>query len=207
VKAVWYAAYGSNLLAERFGYYITGGAMPGRTVAHAGTRDPTAPSASRPWRVGHQLAFGGCSVRWENAGVAYLDPRPGSGTAVVRLWQVTLQQFEDIAAQENRLSPGELTVGLDEVVERGGVDLDAGGYSRVLHCGSVQGCEVLTFTATENRDPSAPGAAYLSVVGRGLVECGMSVSEASRYLLAAPGVSESWSIAEIEATLGRDHDA
>ena len=70
MKAVWYAAYGSNLLSERFGYYITGGAMPGRTVAHAGTRDPTPPSANRPWRGAHPLAFGGQSGRWEDAGGA-----------------------------------------------------------------------------------------------------------------------------------------
>jgi len=198
---VWYAAYGSNLLSERFGYYITGGSMPGRSVVHAGTRDPTPPLASRTWRVDHQLAFGGRSARWEDAGVAYLDPEPGSGSAVVRLWQVTLQQFEDIAAQENRLVPGELTVDVDEVIQAGSVNLDAGGYSRVLNCGSLDGCVVLSFTAAENREPVSPGAAYLNVVGRGLVECGMSVSEASGYLAAAAGVSLAWSVEQIEAEL------
>ena len=48
---VWYASYGSNLLAERFGYYLSGGALPGQEVGHIGARDSTPARASATWAV------------------------------------------------------------------------------------------------------------------------------------------------------------
>ena len=198
---VWYASYGSNLLAERFGYYLSGGALPGQEVGHIGARDSTPARASATWAVPHALHFGGDALRWGGGGVCFIDPRPGSGTAVVRLWNVTREQFDDVAAQENGLEPGSLDVDHDAAIDAGHLDVHERRYGRVLYCGRYEGDPVFTFTGHELRANSAPGDAYMTVVARGLVECGLSPDEAAAYLMAAHGVPAGWSHAQIVALL------
>ena len=43
-REVFYAAYGSNLSAERFACYIAGGTAPGASRALPGARDSASPS-------------------------------------------------------------------------------------------------------------------------------------------------------------------
>ena len=194
---VWYAGYGSNLLAERFGYYLSGGSMGQQTVGHAGARDATPATANRAWRANHELCFGGESRRWDGGGVAFVNSEPSSGECVVRLWQVTAEQFDDIAAQENQMRPGELVVDHAVAREVGHVDVADTWYGRVLWLGDVEGRAVLTFTCAAVRPTGPPAPSYLDVVGRGLLECGLDVDAAVEYLHAAPGVSESWTPANI----------
>lgn len=202
VDRVWYASYGSNLLAERFALYLSGGAMAGHTIGHHGARDAGAAGGSRPWRIPHRLCFGGVSERWGGGGVAFVDAEPGSGQAIVRLWDVTAEQFDDVAAQENRMVPGELRVDHAALRAAGHLDVTERWYGRVLWCGEVDGRPVLTFTRREPIDVSPPGPAYLSVVGRGLVECGLTGEEAVAYLLGADGVAHGWSAAAIAELIG-----
>ena len=124
---VWYASYGSNLLAERFGYYLSGGSMGQQTVGHIGARDSTPATANRSWKARHELRFGGESRRWDGGGVAFVNAEPGSGECVVRLWLLTAAQFDDVAAQENQMRPGDLVVDHVELVLAHGPGLGSRG--------------------------------------------------------------------------------
>ncbi len=192
---VWYAGYGSNLLRQRFEHYLTGGSYAGapQRSQHAGARDSTLPTDDRAWRVPHGLRFAGESTRWSGGGVAFLDPGVGSGEAVVRLYRITAEQFGDVAAQENGLSPGDLNVDVDALVSNGGQDISNRWYGRGLYLGDVEGAPVVTFTARVNVEPvTSPSSAYAEVVARGLLECGLTGDEVVSYLLAAPGVDLGW---------------
>ncbi len=201
-ERVWYASYGSNLLSERFGYYLSGGAMDSHALGHHGARDASPPSADRSWRIPHRLAFGGDSKRWQGGGVAFVDPEPGSGEAVARIWHLTPEQFDDVAAQENGLAPGELSVDIEAVVAAGWLDLTDRWYRRVLYCGDLEGPPGVTFTVAEPREPSPPGPSYLSTVGKGLLECGLSIDDAVDYLMSAAGVAQGWTPAQIQLHIG-----
>ena len=197
---VWYASYGSNLLRRRFELYLLGGSLPGgrERADHVGARDASLPVDDRAGRVPHALRFAGSSARWGGGGVAFLDPEVGSGSAVVRMYRVTAEQFADIAAQENGLNPGDVSVDIDALRQQGWLDLGRRWYGRALYCGDVDGAAVVTFTAHHNVEPTAaPHHTYADVVGRGLVECGLTVAEAVDYLLAADGVGKTWNPATL----------
>ncbi|NOX31727.1 MAG: hypothetical protein GXP35_17035, partial [Actinobacteria bacterium] len=136
---VWYASYGSNLLRQRFEHYLTGGTFRGapQRGQHVGARDSALPTDDRAWRVPHGLRFAGESTRWSGGGVAFLDPAVGSGEAVVRMYRITAAQFSDVAAQENGLRPGDLSVDVDALVANGGQDISDRWYGRGLYLGDV----------------------------------------------------------------------
>jgi len=197
---VWYASYGSNLLRQRFEHYLTGGSFAGapQRSQHAGARDSTLPTDDRAWRVPHGLRFAGESTRWSGGGVAFLDPGVGSGEAVVRLYRITAEQFGDVAAQENGLSPGDLDVDVDALVSNGGQDISNRWYGRGLYLGDVDGSPVVTFTAKVNVEPvTSPSSSYVAVVAKGLLECGLSATEVVSYLLVASGVDLGWTRSEL----------
>lgn len=198
---VWYASYGSNLLGERFGYYLSGGSMGQQTVGHIGTRDSTPATADRVWRARHELRFGGESKRWNGGGVAFVNSEPGSGECVVRLWQLTAEQFDDVAAQENQMRPGELVVDHEVARSAGHLDVADSWYGRVLWLGDLEGRAVFTFTCAAVRQSGPPARSYLDVVGRGLLECGLTVEDAAVYLHGAPGVSDAWTVTTITEVL------
>lgn len=194
---VWYAAYGSNLLAERFHRYLVGGSYGDSDREHVGARDPAAPRDARILEVPHQLRFGRESSRW-GGGVAFLDPRSGSGGAVVRCWDVTSQQFGDVAAQENGLLPGELEIDIEAVVETGSVDLADRWYGRALLLGELEGRPVVTFTCAEVPVVSTPGQPYLEVIVRGLLEAeALTVDQVPAYLHSCPGVAAGWGLGRL----------
>jgi hypothetical protein len=199
---VWYAAYGSNLLAERFQRYLDGGSYGPSGPDHAGARDSSPPAGWRSLDVPHQLRFGRRSRRW-GGGVAFLDPTRGSGTAIVRCWDITVEQFADVAAQENGLGPGTLPIDVTEVTTRGAVDLTDGWYGRALYLGDLDDRPVLTFTGAVAVEPTPPGAPYLDTVARGLLETSdRDPAALVDYLQRCPGVHRQWSAASIRDLFG-----
>ena len=102
---MWYASFGSNILLERFECYLRGGRIDGMVRDMPGSRDPTPPLASTFWvDVPHRLFFAHSSPTWAGGGVAFMDVDtlvdPTMATAF-RLYRVTLEQFNDVLAQEN----------------------------------------------------------------------------------------------------------
>jgi hypothetical protein len=131
--SVWYASFGSNILSERFACYLEGGRIEGMIRDMPGSRDPSPPTEWRRWDdLPHRLFFAHSSPTWDGGGVAFVDfgedlavagdapETPSRDISSVapeahrsalgvsyRLYRVTLEQFNDVLAQENGMVPGD----------------------------------------------------------------------------------------------------
>ncbi len=201
---VWYAAYGSNLWSARFLTYLTGGPVPLSPAGRVqdGARDPSPPQADTPARLPGRVLFGRSSSGWGGGGIAFLDPAashpaPGDPTpggsggdqVLGRLWLITVDQFADVASQENG-HPLPAEAADPTALEGGGhLDVGPGWYGRLLHLGAgPDGHPILTFTcpdpAAVPRHPAHP--AYREVIARGLIETwGLTAAEAEGYIAAS----------------------
>lgn len=181
--SVWYAAYGSNLSRERFDIYLRGGCPQGATHSFPGCRDLSPPTQDVAGELGTQLAFGGFSQTW-GGGVAFVRDTPGART-LVRMYLITLDQFEDVVAQENWLVPGTVTV--EPSTEQVVLDGDH-TYRLVIPLGERDGVPVLTISQLPVTEVAEPTAAYLHYIGTGLREShGLSTDALVDYLVSAPG--------------------
>ena len=208
---VWYAAYGSNLAADRLRCYLEGGCAPGARRRQRGARDPRAPLASRPVRLPFVLRFAGTSTVW-GGGKAFVRPsfrvdRVGTcthalltgaaaggarvrGGVLGRAWLLRGEQFDDLTAQES--SRARVCLGIDELRRRGRIRLGHGAYDLVVHCGELDSVPVVTFTTPHEPAPNPPSAAYVRTLARGLRDShGLSPAAAARYLADAEGVDAS----------------
>ena len=190
---VWYASYGSNLLEARFNCYLFGGRVHGMSRDSYGARDPTPASASTVLRLQCRVFFADARrTFWGFGGSAMLDLAPeGSQEVLIRLYKVTLQQFNDIVAQENGLPPPlpvehrltcEDLAGLrDQGPGNLSVQFKGGSnyYPAVAYLGDHDGAPILTFTCLpedvprflSGELPTAPPAEnYLRVLRRGVQE-------------------------------------
>lgn len=189
---IWYGAYGSNLLKERFLRYIEGGAYAPNHSEHVGARDKRSPGKKSPlvhgpWR----LSFGHTSERW-GGGVAFLDPDVDEG-ACIRCWDISAQQFMDVAAQENGLDPGGIEIDLGKVKDAGQLIIGDTWYSRIVYLGEYLGQPLMTFTSPSAVKVNAPGASYLSVILKGFLEA--APTQQGRHLdrlMRAQGVDSAW---------------
>ncbi len=156
-----YAAYGSNLLKERFMIYIKGGIYRGRL--YEGSKDKTEPQDLGWMYVPHRLYFAKESSRWKNKGVAFLDceeERDNNFHAVVRLWKVSEQQFEEIKKQEGQT-----------------------WYNVELELGEKDGLIIKTITGCWKTEINKPSEEYLNVIRQGLKETtGWSDDKIEEYL-------------------------
>lgn len=186
-RHVWYLSYGSNMAAERLAVYLRGGVPSGSTRVHPGARDPSDPLADEPCRLAHRRFFAGSSRTWGGGGVAFVDPRPGSGDTPARRYLLTVEQFHDVWAQESGRTVGtplEFASAGGARSNHGPSDLGAlepgtsvvvgsGGYDRLLVVGRVDGVAVVTFTSP--REPSdlpsnPPSVPYRAMIVTGLRE-------------------------------------
>lgn len=150
---VWYVAYGSNLLRERFLCYVTGGTFMGRE--HRGCADPTPPRDEFGLVLPFERYFAHHSSFW-GGGVAFLDVYT-PGETVARAYLMTRGQFADLLAQEN----GWRTRHWEE----------RGWYRMTLGLGDDgQGVPLMTFTEYERSRPTRPSGPYLDVIRRGEAE-------------------------------------
>ncbi len=146
-ELVWYVAYGSNLLRERFLCYLAGGSFEGSDV-HRGAADPAPPRDEAAMTVPYERYFAYEVPRWGGGGVAFVDPYV-RGTTLGRAYLITQGQFADVVAQENAA---------------------AGWYGCTLGLGERDGVPVLTFTSLDRGPARAPSASYLDVIARGEAE-------------------------------------
>jgi hypothetical protein len=175
-REVFYAAYGSNLSAERFACYIAGGTAPGARRALPGARDRRQPESWRALRVPGRLYFSGHSQTWGGA-PAFFEPtvpaeHPGA-EVFARAWRLGWDQLEDVMAQESGRHPTALDVEPGAVVEGFSVRAGPGRYDRLVCLGTLEGLPVLTCTAVglpEAVTPAAPSLEYLAHIIIGLRE-------------------------------------
>jgi hypothetical protein len=186
---VWYVAYGSNLSAQRFAYYLTGGRPPGARRTYEGCRDASPPRRTAAAWLPGRLVFGGVSRAW-GGGMAFYDP-DGESRVAARGYRVTLAQFGDVLAQESR-RPAGTPYALERAVD-GRLPALGGAYDTVLHLGDADGAPRLALAATAVPAVRAPAAAYLRTILAGLADgFGLTEEERVDYLLEATGVRPRW---------------
>lgn len=204
-ELVWYAAYGSNLCADRLRCYLEGGRPQGAIREHVGARDPRPPRATRPVWLEGALVFARDSVTWGGGGVAFHDP-DAPGRTAARAHLVTIGQFSDIVRQESRRRPGG-DLDLRVALAGGRTVVGSGWYDTVLSVGRLDGTPMLTLTAgvpAPDGEVRAPGEAYLATIAAGLAEAhGWHPDEIARYLITCRGVAPSWDAAQLESLAER----
>jgi hypothetical protein len=149
MKKIIYAAYGSNLLKERFLVYIKGGNYRNRT--YKGCRDKTDPEDLGWMFIPYRLYFAKKSQTWRYKGVAFLNCEKEDKPqyhSVVRLWKVSESQFIDINEQEGK-----------------------SWYHKILELGEKDGLKIQTITGCWLNELNEPSSEYLDVMKRGLKEC------------------------------------
>ncbi|WP_316573132.1 histone deacetylase [Nocardia canadensis] len=205
-QRVWYAAYGSNMLAARFAYYRDGGTPPGTAHPYPGFRDRTPPAATMPLTLPGSLYFAWQSPVW-TGGVAFYADRPATGWPIgvaARGYLLTVGQFGDLLAQEMYRTPS-ADFDLASVLAAGSVRLGRGRYETVVHAGTLDGAPILTFTAPwrpETVDLQRPSARYVAMIAAGLrASHGWDTDRVVGYLAALPGIAARWHEPELRAAV------
>ena len=182
---IWYVAYGSNLLADRFESYILGCGDDAVWGGHRGSADATLPAGDRQVVVPHPVYFGGHSRRWDGACCfCPVEPLGDDRLPVVgRAWLVTWGQMVDIVAQENGLPTSAATLP-DLVPEPGAaVRVLDGVIDLLLGMDDIDGHPACTL-ASSNLPPAAPPSpSYRRVLAAGMAEMGLAPEVAERHLV------------------------
>jgi len=182
---IWYVAYGSNLLADRFESYILGCGDDAVWGGHRGSADATLPAGDRQVVVPHPVYFGGHSRRWNGACCfCPVEPLGDDRLPVVgRAWLVTWGQMVDIVAQENGLPTSAATLP-DLVPEPGAaVRVLDGVIDLLLGMDDIDGHPACTL-ASSNLPPAAPPSpSYRQVLAPSMAEQGLAPEVAERHLV------------------------
>lgn len=159
---VWYASYGSNMLYERFMYYIKGGYCEFNNKHYLGCKDKTPPKGDKPIIIPYRMYFGNQSASWGNGGVSFLDINT-PGMSLGRMYLVTREQFNDIHDQESK---------------------HKNWYNEICEIGKCEEHKIMTFSNKSKRETCMPSDSYFEVVKFGIKEKypDMSDSEIMRYL-------------------------
>ncbi|MFG2717693.1 histone deacetylase [Streptomyces sp. NPDC048416] len=178
---------------DRLAHYIEGGRPPGAARSYPGCRDRRLPAASVPVELLGALYFATRSPVWRG-GRAFYDPG-ADGRLLARAHLVSAGQFADIVAQEMYRDPG-VDLDLGEALRTGRSVLGRGRYETLICAGRLDGLPVLTFTAPWRMAEvtwTAPSAAYLRHLARGLLEAGAwSRDTVAAYLADCPGTAGLW---------------
>ncbi|UWE13445.1 histone deacetylase [Actinacidiphila bryophytorum] len=198
MQRVWYVAYGSNTATERLRCYLAGGRPAGGARTYPGARDRSMPLRSAAVQLPGLVYFATESPVWRG-GLAFYDP-DAAGTAWARAHLLTAEQFADVAAQEMYRAPGgDLDFG--PLLAEGRTRLGPGRYETLVHPGDLEGVPLVTFTAPWRAADvpwTAPSAAYVRVLGGGLLEAGRwGADEVAGYLASRPGAAGRWTAAEV----------
>lgn len=152
---VWYAAYGSNLLAERFSYYIQGGTCSLNGKTYGGSTDKTPPQKSLTLKIKGQIFFAGRSLSWDNGGVAFLDTA-SEKTVLSKAYLITREQFEDVWQQEGKSNSW---------------------YGKPVFLGAIENIPVYSFTAAMPQEANQPTQKYIEVLRKGIKEAYPTLSD------------------------------
>lgn len=142
---IWYAAYGSNLLIERFNRYITGGTCKLTGAFHTGCQDITLAREVKRVCIPYERYYGNESSRWNQGGVAFLDPNK-EGKTHGKMYLITKGQLKEIWEQEGKYKDW---------------------YNQLLYLGVHGDIPVVTFTNSERRVETKPSPEYLKVIKAG----------------------------------------
>ncbi|KAF5477152.1 hypothetical protein F2P56_003824 [Juglans regia] len=202
---IWYATFGSNMWKPRFLCYIEGGQVEGMQKPCSGSMDRTPPKEIVWKSYPYRLFFGrDSSSSWGPGGVAFLDPESKSqDKAYLCLYRITLEQFNDVLAQEN-VSSHDMTSPLFDLAALTSITskepkfldvLPRGWYRNVVYLGNEDNFPILTMTCSHLDVKSfksgelplrGPCKAYAATLIKGLVGGGLlSEEEAMAYIQEA----------------------
>ncbi len=151
---LWYVSYGSNMLLERFRYYLEGGSFRGLGRHQKECTDRRLPRRKKKVTIPFDMYYGGKSDSWEGKGVSFLDTtKPGKAYGVAYL--VTKTQYQHILREEN---------GGNEP------DEDTSWYGLPVRLKDIEGIPAMTFTSKRVKAKNDAGALYKSVLLEGLLE-------------------------------------
>ena len=182
---IWYVAYGSNLLADRFESYILGCGDDAVWGGHRGSADATLPADDRQVVVPYPVYFGGHSRRWDGACCfCPVEPLGDDRLPVVgRAWLVTWGQMVDIVAQENGIPTSAATLP-DLVPEPGAaVRVLDGVIDLLLGMDDIDGRPACTLASSNLLPAAPPSPSYRWVMAAGMAEMGLSPEVAERHLV------------------------
>ncbi|MET0779254.1 MAG: M20/M25/M40 family metallo-hydrolase, partial [Candidatus Saccharimonadales bacterium] len=203
---VWYATYGSGLSKDNFMRTISGGQLENSTRFYKGCTDTSPPLRDTFTSLPYALYFGGECEAWGGGHVCVMpEPSPGAHT-IARAYLVTVQQFEELAAQQNHgAGPKPKRLPMQEAMQRGRATIGdgTGDYEELLYCGTKDKYPMFTLTASTPRMPYvAPSPAYTSLVFKGLSENSrISKTAAIDYVYGTPGIAGNYQRQEITAML------
>lgn len=190
---VWYAAYGSNMAADRFRCYLEGGKPEGAQRTYPGARNPSPPLRDEPMWLPGSVYFALESQVW-GGGMAFYD-RDIEGRTPARAYLLTVGQFSDVAEQEMHRPPSS-DLAVEDAVAAGEHRYGPGRYETLVCAGERFGHPVLTLTAPWRLGEVplvAPSAPYLRMLGAGLAEAhGWSAGRAAEHLASLPGAAGTW---------------
>ncbi len=196
---VWYASYGSNLSESRFHCYITGGTPEGSTKAERGCSDPAFPLKAAPISLPYEMYFSEYSARW-NGGVAFIDIEKDTSTKTFgKKYLITSNQFKQIVQQEN--GDFEMNVNLELARKVHTYSYNDSWYGNILYLGEAEGFPIFTFTDNRNladKQITSPSLPYLKNIYHGLLDLFKDDKNLIEYLYSKKGVSEAYSIADLE---------
>jgi hypothetical protein len=185
--SIWYVSYGSNLLRERFMYYIVGGHLKAYARDHQGCPDKTPPSKDVALEIPGRLFFASHTDHWQGFTAAFIDPARSTERVKARAYLITLDQFQHILAQECGTSEP-IPVSIEALRTDGSQVLGNGKhfFSRLVYLGEREGHPLITFTSPmEHMTAGSPSAPYLDVLVRGLMEThGITQQAARKYFMS-----------------------
>jgi succinyl-diaminopimelate desuccinylase len=190
---VWYATFGSGLYKENFMCGINGGKPEGSKRVLTGCRDKSAPLKDRFISLPHKLYFSGESKTWAGP-LSVLDAKADpTAHTFARAYLITVEQFEDIVAQEN-LKTGPVRLPLTKAMRKDHATVEVGKdglYDELLYCGQMEDYPVFSLTCSKpSNNYSAPSLVYTRVLCKGLSQYNeLSPENAVEYLASTAGIA------------------
>lgn len=150
---VWYVAYGSNLLEERFLCYINGGKFRdcGRELEKCLDLSPV--RAKMLYELPFDMYYGKQSGSWDGMGVSFLDVTK-KGKAYGIAYLISKEQYEHLCKEENGGKAPEYS----------------SWYNQRFNLGTFDGIPVVTLTNKGVVKKNLPSPRYMEVLTEGLRE-------------------------------------
>ena len=164
---VFYIAYGSNLSEDKLDCYFTGKENKKLGIKkRKPCKNPNHYVLRITYRIPYEMYFGGSSEKWDGGGVCFLKPTKTTDSKKFSFatgYLITRDQYEYIRDCEGRSK--EL-------------------YGKEIDLDPIACIPAKTFTSEVVHKFNKPSEKYLNIVRLGLVDWGLTHSQATRYLYA-----------------------
>lgn len=154
---VWYACYGSNIMEERFLYYMKGGNYSLTGKSYSGCRDKSMWCNEKMCIFPGRMYFAKESSSWDGKGVSFYDP-DGNGFTFMKTYKIKRSQLFDIQLQEC----------FSEDISGKKVS-KSNWYAKIICLGiSDDDNPIFTLTNEEKLEENEPGVKYLELIKEAL---------------------------------------